>query len=312
MAFKIAYCAGHYYDTPGKRVPASLDPAQPREWTLNDRVARYFAEAAGQYENVELLRTDDPTGKTFVDIPPRCAKANAWGADIYLDMHHNAGIGGGTGGGLVVYSYPGSEKGKAYRDAVYNAILAAGGIKGNRAQPLQEKAWDSLKLSYMPALLIEYGFMDSKTDYPIIITEAHAKLAGYATMEGIANIAGLQKKKAAPAPVPEDTPDSGYTLPQFVREVQSAIGAKADGVAGPETISKTVTLSAVKNDTHAAVLPVQKRLAVLGYSQVGTVDGVAGPKFESAVMAFQKDNGCVVDGEITAGNKTWRKLLGME
>jgi hypothetical protein len=38
---------------------------------------------------------------------------------------------------------------------------------------------------------------------------------------------------------------------------------------------------------------------------------VAGPKFTSAVAHFQMDNGCRVDGEITAGCKTWRKLLGM-
>ena len=43
---KIAYCAGHYMGTPGKRVPAHLDPNETREWVLNGRVARYFAEAA--------------------------------------------------------------------------------------------------------------------------------------------------------------------------------------------------------------------------------------------------------------------------
>jgi hypothetical protein len=41
MAFKIAYCAGHYLGTPGKRVPKALDPNETREWTLNDRVADY-------------------------------------------------------------------------------------------------------------------------------------------------------------------------------------------------------------------------------------------------------------------------------
>ena len=41
-------------------------------------------------------------------------------------------------------------------------------------------------------------------------------------------------------------------------------------------------------------------------------DGIAGPMFTAAVVAFQEDNRCWADGEITAGNKTWRKLLGME
>ena len=44
--FKIAYCAGHYINTPGKRLPKELDIDETREWVLNDRVADAFAEAA--------------------------------------------------------------------------------------------------------------------------------------------------------------------------------------------------------------------------------------------------------------------------
>ena len=111
----------------------------------------------------------------------------------------------------------------------------------------------------------------------------------------------------APAPA-----EGEYTLEQFVRDVQKACGAKVDGIAGPETLGKTVTLSAKKNRAHPAVAAVQKRLFELGYTEVGKADGIAGVKFTSAVAHFQQDNGCVVDGEITAGKTTWRKLLGME
>ena len=110
----------------------------------------------------------------------------------------------------------------------------------------------------------------------------------------------------------EPAEDKEYSLVQFVKDVQKACGASVDGVAGPETLSKTVTLSARKNRKHAAVKPVQKRLAALGYTIVGKADGIAGPKFEAAVIEYQRANKCWVDGEITAANKTWRKLLGME
>ena len=103
-----------------------------------------------------------------------------------------------------------------------------------------------------------------------------------------------------------------YTLTAFIREVQAACGAKVDGIAGSETLGKTVTLSASKNRRHAAVRPVQKRLWALGYTQVGEADGIAGPKFTAAVKEFQRCSRCWVDGEITAANKTWRALLGME
>lgn len=103
-----------------------------------------------------------------------------------------------------------------------------------------------------------------------------------------------------------------YTLKQFIKDVQKATGASVDGIAGPETISKTVTLSEYQNRRHAAVKPVQKRLYYLGYTEVGEADGIAGTLFTQAVKHFQRDNGCEIDGEITAGHKTWRKLLGMQ
>lgn len=104
--------------------------------------------------------------------------------------------------------------------------------------------------------------------------------------------------------------DSGYTTKDFVTDVQKIIGAGIDGIAGTETLSKTITVSRYKNRTHKIVVPIQKRLNALGYS-CGTVDGIAGVKFESAVKRYQKANGCVVDGELTAKNKTWKKILGM-
>lgn len=207
---KIAYCAGHYLGTSGKRLPRELDKNETREWVLNDRVARYFAEAAGQYEGVQLYRTDDETGKTFVDIPPRVEQANKWGADLYIDMHHNAAGKTFTGGGVEAYCYPGSADGKKYRDAIYKAVIAAGGLQGNRVSPLQEKAFDSLSMTNMPAVLIEYGYMDSKTDAPVILTDAYAKKVGYATMEAVAALHGLKKKHT-------------YTEADFVKDVLEAV-----------------------------------------------------------------------------------------
>lgn len=103
---------------------------------------------------------------------------------------------------------------------------------------------------------------------------------------------------------------STYTKTQFIKDVQSAIGAKVDGIAGKETLSKTVTVSKTKNNRHAVVKPIQKYLNALGYS-CGTADGIAGAKFDAAVKAYQKANGCIADGEITAQKNTWKHLLGI-
>lgn len=110
----------------------------------------------------------------------------------------------------------------------------------------------------------------------------------------------------APTPVPTTT----YTHTQFVKDVQKAIGAGVDGIAGPETLSKTVTVSKTKNARHAVVKPIQKYLNSLGYN-CGTADGIAGTLFDTAVKKYQKDHGCTADGEITAKMLTWKKLLGL-
>ena len=193
--YKIAYGAGHYLGTAGRRIPAALDKAQTKEWQLNDRVARYFAEAAGQYEDVELLRVDDPNGIANISVENRCKAANDWGADFCLSIHHNAYQGKPwNGGGVTIFSCPGSGKGAVYRDAIYEAVVAAGGLRGNRATPKQAKGFIALKQTKAPAVLVEYGFMDSTADVPVILTEEYAKAVGYATMEAIASVAGLKKK----------------------------------------------------------------------------------------------------------------------
>lgn len=123
---------------------------------------------------------------------------------------------------------------------------------------------------------------------------------------------GLPKYDAYEAPKPSSAPSpSNYSLKAFIADVQRATGAEVDGIAGPETLSKTVTLSAILNRKHTLIYYVQRRLKALGYTEVGVVDGIAGGKFTTAVKHFQKDNGCEVDGEITARAKTWKKLLGL-
>ena len=102
-----------------------------------------------------------------------------------------------------------------------------------------------------------------------------------------------------------------YSKEAFIRDVQKTLGATVDGIAGSETLNSTITLSAILNRKHEVIRAVQRRLAALGYMSVGKIDGIAGAKFTQAVKEFQKANGCIVDGEITARGKTWKKLLGI-
>lgn len=79
-----------------------------------------------------------------------------------------------------------------------------------------------------------------------------------------------------------------------------------------ETLSSTITVSASRNRKRPVVVPLQKRLNTLGFD-CGSVDGIAGAKFTSAVNAYQKIvlGYKSLDGEVTARKKMWKSLLGM-
>ena len=109
----------------------------------------------------------------------------------------------------------------------------------------------------------------------------------------------------------EDTDDAYKT---FVRDLQSAIGANVDGIAGSETLSKTPTISTSVGWNHKAVKPLQVYLKSLGYDlgKYG-VDGKFGKDMKACIKKYQTDNGLpIVDGKISAKMYTWKKLLKLD
>lgn len=156
--------------------------------------------------------------------------------------------------------------------------------------------------STMKNVFCATGEFDVLTDSKYLTSDAYLARgdilvkAGSHTVMALQN--GCQAKNAAIA--------SAYTHTDFIKEVQTAIGAKADGIAGTETLSKIITVSKTKNQKHTVVKPIQKYLNSTGYN-CGTVDGIAGAKFDRAVKAFQKANSLTTDGII--GIMTWRTLL---
>lgn len=111
---------------------------------------------------------------------------------------------------------------------------------------------------------------------------------------------------------------TGYTQAQFVRDVQIVIGAVVDGIAGDETINKTVTVSRTINKRHAIVTHMERRLKVLGYYNGeieadskkapcfggGMTDAVN--RYQVEVLGYKN-----ADGTVTAGKKMWKSMLGI-
>ena len=140
--FKLALGAGHGFNTVGKRCLAKLDPKQTPEWWLNDRIADKVEGLLVKYAGVEILRLDDSDdGADDIALTTRVKRANEWGADFYLSIHHNAGINGGKSGGIMAIAYTkASAESLAWQKDLYNELIAATGLKGNCSDPTPKQS----------------------------------------------------------------------------------------------------------------------------------------------------------------------------
>ena len=220
---KIALDAGHGMKTAGKRCMKAIDPKETREWWLNQRIATKVENKLKDYEGVETLRVDDITGATDVKLQTRCSKANKWGADIYCSFHHNAGINGTDkpeviDGGLIVYTYDDSDKAVYLRNTLYDCLINAGLLKGNRAvKACKNPGLYVLNSTKMTAVLVEHGFMDSPDETPIILTEEYAEKAANGWINFFETYYGIRKKESSalvsqptPASNPSETPAESH------------------------------------------------------------------------------------------------------
>lgn len=167
----ICIDAGHGKYTPGKRCLKTIDAGETREWVLNSRIADKLQQLLAGYD-CATMRVDDVTGEVDVSLDSRCAQANQAKADVYVSIHHNAGINGGSGGGIVVYINPSHQKqSEVVQQAAYRHLIAQTGRSGNRSNPMAQANHQVTRETTMPAILCECGFMDSTADTPIILTE---------------------------------------------------------------------------------------------------------------------------------------------
>lgn len=304
--FKLALNAGHGKNTLGKRCLKKLDKNQTREWILNSRICEKIEEKLKAYTGYDVLRLDDPTGKKDIALKTRTNNANNFGADFYLSIHHNAGVKGGSGGGIVafVYTKP-SKEALEWQKALYDAIIDKTALKGNRSIPLGKKNLHECRESEMPCVLIECGFMDSKTDVPIILTSKFADQVADACVEVIVKRAKLKKKSTkAETPKKENkilewqkaAIKDGFKFPQH----------GADGEWGTECVDVAKKAICQKRLTYK-----YKNLTKLVQKAVGVAeDGKFGASTKKAVEKYQKLLGLKADGVV--GLDTWKKILGVK
>lgn len=190
----IAIDAGHGMKTAGKRCLKSIDPNETREWWLNDRIADMLEAKLAAY-NCRVLRVGDTTGAKDVPLATRVKTANTAKADVYISIHHNAGLNGRNGGGTVVYYYSAATERPKQAQALYDELTTWTGLTGNRSGKVIKKGYYVIKKTAAPAFLIENGFMDSPDDVPVILSTEHANKTAHGILCFLIKQFGLQWKQ---------------------------------------------------------------------------------------------------------------------
>lgn len=247
----IALDAGHGMTTPGKRCMRALDPNETREWWLNDRIMDQVEGQLRAIYNCTVLRVDDTTGGKDISMAKRVSAANAANADVYLSMHHNAGLSGRKGGGTVVFYCSSKPERPAQARKLYDAIVSRTGLKGNRSQQVINKGFYVIKNTKMPAFLVENGFMDSPTDVPVILSEQHAKKTVAGVVAFLEELLNLQTRQSA-----DSGSNTGGGSGATEKPPQSSAAQGADNAYYPAYTGKKTTLSAAMaslglNSTYA-------------------------------------------------------------
>ena len=246
-----------------------------------------YLEANGV--QVKISRTTDKDK----DLNARINECNANDPDLAIDVHNNAG----GGDGFEVYHTIHGGTGKTLAQNIEKEVKAIGqNSRGCKTKKRSDGTdyYGFISWIKAPSIICEGVFVDNKSDAAQADTLAEQKAFGVAYAKGILKTLGITSNNT-----PKQEKESNYTT--FVKEVQKACGAKVDGIAGSETLSKTVTISKSKNNKHKVVKAVQKYLISLGFAMPKYgADGCLGSESTAAIKKYQKDNGCVADGEITA------------
>ena len=208
----------------------------------------------------------------------KVAEANKYGADLALDIHHNAG----GGDGAEVYHTKSFGKGHKLAVNILNEMLNIG--QNSRGAKVKKNQYGNdyfgfIRLTNMPAVLVECAFIDNKTDLKIVDTEAERKKMGEAIARGVLKTLGV-----ADVIVPKAMTYSG-SFPVLPSRGYLKKGDKGDQVKR-----------------------LQNFLNWYGGYKL-SVDGDFGAKTHSAVKKFQKSEGLTVNGKFDNASLKRAKIV---
>ena len=172
------------------------------EFEFNILVAKSLKKALERH-GVEVKIVNDKTGKTDTPLSTRASRANTFDSDLHISCHYNA-IGSCASfqsrcNGVLVLKTKGCQsKSSKLANCVYNAI------KGNYSHTYGvgvDTQWSGFTLAIlrqtkMPAILIEYGFMDFEKEAMKTLDPSWYNKLAEDTCKGVCNYLGIKYKKS--------------------------------------------------------------------------------------------------------------------
>ncbi|MFD1064435.1 peptidoglycan-binding protein [Oceanobacillus locisalsi] len=142
-----------------------------------------------KYQGVEVemsRRTD-----TFVELEERANHANSWGADYFISFHNNAFD--GSTGGFESYIYNGnvSQETRDKQNDIHSYISSRINVsdRGQKSANLSV-----LRNTNMPAILIEYLFIDNFTENALLKSDNYKNQLAQYTADAIADSYDLERQ----------------------------------------------------------------------------------------------------------------------
>ncbi|MEG2195775.1 MAG: N-acetylmuramoyl-L-alanine amidase, partial [Terrisporobacter sp.] len=158
-------------------------------------------------------------GDEDTSLAKRVSKANSSGADLYISFHANALTGKwqSKAYGLVVIIHETcQEKTKVLAKNIYDYLKGGvswysnGGTKYGVRKDTDISGYSLyvLKNTKMPAVLVEYGFMDNFEDVKIMCSDKFAEDCAENTLKGVCKTLGVRYKEKVDVPSKPSTPST--------------------------------------------------------------------------------------------------------
>lgn len=249
---------------------------------------------------VILTRTND----TYLSLARRAEIANQNGADLFLSIHFNAFNGSANGWEDFIYNGQIQDTTQDFQNAVHSAILPLLDQYGLGNRGKKRANFGVLRMTNMPAVLIEAGFADNASDAKVLASAQYKEDLATALTNGVqahlGNSDRVTSKPAKPAPKPNTTAPQGSTYVvrsgDTLSEIAAKFGVTVDNLASWNNIANKNLINV------GQVLTVKEGTSTYTVKSGDTLSGIAS-RFGTTVDALVSLNGIENPNLINIGQR---------